>query len=391
MIDKSRLIFEFSLLAVLGWICVCMLQMGLRVTGFLSLISIPIMTLLIVAFFLELWKGKARWFIGVMFCLYILFECAYGLMQLLGIAESSSGAMNGHFHDSQNYGAMIALGYVLSTAILRRYHATGAFRTLFVILKFLFVVFMIFSGSQAAWVAAILAVILIICKETDTLRLIKFYKKGIVVVSIATVIAILALCYIFPKPITDQFHLQMLEAKIMLEHPMYGVGAGNEMQFIKQAQIEYNIAHGLFPDANMPAKISNEFLRVGMTSGIIGFFLMIAACALGVYSLWKKKSLLLYPFIMIVIYALFSNPLAEVQICLAIAYCLADATTIVSQDKRRAILVAFITVAMGICMYPYAKDAITRFARHGLELKTEHHGEIVQDDVLPLDYELLDF
>lgn len=390
MNDKSRLIFEFSLLAILGWVAVCMLQMGLRVSEYLTQISIPLMTLLVVAFFLELWKEKARWCIGVMFCIYILYECIHGLLQLFGVVPSPNGGMCASFHTSENYGAMIGLGYVLSSAILRRYHAKGGFRALFVTLKVIFLVVMILSGSQAAWVAAILASLMIICKETAALRLIKFYKKGIVLVSVATGIAILALCVIFPKPISDEIHLQTLEAKIMFEHPMFGIGAGNEMQHIRDAQIEYNIAHGLIPDANMPTRVSNEVLRAGMTSGIVGFMLMIAVCFLAVYNLWKKKSLLLYPFVMMLIYSLFSNPLAEVPICLAIAYCIADGTTIVSKDRRRAILVAFITVAMWICMYPYAKDALHRFKKYGLEMTREHDHQSTVSDILPEELELMD-
>jgi len=392
MTDNSHFLFEFAILAVLCWVSYCMMHAGLKFSDFLTQISIPVMTMLILGFFLDWKKDKARWVIGIAFCIYVLVECGIGAAQLFGLTPSHDGLVSGTFHSSKNYGAMIGMAYILSTAVIRRYQLDGIKRGIFGVIKLICVIMMILSGSKGAWIATILTVVLIICRETNTLKLIKFYKKGMIVCLVIVAIAVAVLCIIFPKPIVDMVHFTSLEVKVMCDNPIFGVGAGNELQALREAQVSYNISHGFSADSNLPFEIRNEFLRAGMNSGIVGLVLMLFAAALSIIAFRLKRSLLEYPLIMLMIFSLFGNPLTQMQLCLALAFCMGDAAALISTDRGRYLLSGVLTVIVCLVLLPYAKDSVSRFVMTGMVMSPNANDDILQDkEVLPAELELFDY
>lgn len=179
-------------------------------------------------------------------------------------------------------------------------------------------VMLIVSRSRAAWVGLLVALVVLLFRETRFKEWIRHRRFILVAAAAAVLLAGVGMFLMKKDSAIGRFHLWNMECRVIARHPLTGVGMDGIFKAYGDEQAAYfrqaERPAYLVRVAGSPVYVFNEYLKFGMAWGIGGLLLSIAVAAWVVWRLFRKKSVLAYGALVYALFAFASFPLSVVQL-----------------------------------------------------------------------------
>ena len=262
-------------------------------------------------------------------CLWTIYEAALGLLQFSGFMPSghASFPMTGTFSNPGPYGGLLSAGLSAAAGCLvtDRGFLSGrkSFRSswtsyLMSVVAALTVVLGILvlpaSMSRAGWFGCSAALCVLLLRETPVTNWIRTHKSLSVIISFVC-IALAAGAFMMKRDSAlGRLHIWDIEVRAVVASPCSGYGPGLAMGAYGQTQERYfadcERSEQRIRVAGCPEYAFNEYLKVGMETGIPGLLLSALLVSFGIYALSVNRSPLGYSAISLALFAFFSYPLS---------------------------------------------------------------------------------
>jgi len=231
--------------------------------------------------------------------------------------------ISGSFRNPAPYGALNAIGLATATACIVR-HRTG--KGLLQKIQYALSLAVLIPGSialltsrsRAAWIALLIAWLVLLLRETDFRQWIHKHRFVAVAATCLLLLAGFAMFLMKKDSAIGRFHAWHMECRVIAGHPWTGVGFDRIFKAYGDAQSAY------FQQAERPAAIVrvagnpvyafNEYLKFGMAWGIGGLLLSAGIAVWVVWRLFRRQSVLAYGALLFAIFAFASFPLSVVQL-----------------------------------------------------------------------------
>lgn len=328
---------------------------------FLSLL--PYLLLFSVLFLcFGLFGGRLSRIVFVLMCCWSLYESGLGLLQVLGCRDSGHSlfAMTGSFSNPGPYGGFLGITVAVAFCYVLRHWRTvtkmppgkllghipflAAFSSCL-----LGMIVLPATMSRAGWLAFFAATAVFVITET-TFRL--FCRTHVVTTLIAgcVVIALMAGAFFMKKESAlGRLHIWHIECAVIASHPL-GVGLGKGLGAYGRAQETYfRSSERTEPEirsAGCPEYAFNEYLGIGMETGVPGLSLSVLLPVLAFRNRLRSKSLAAEGIAAFCVFAFFSYPFSVWQLCLLGTVLFASAGAII---RNNHIAVAM-SGALAVCL-----------------------------------------
>lgn len=311
-------------------------------------------------------RDRSAGIAGIVLCIITLLECILGLCQLIGMAESRHPMykLTGDFYNPGLYGCLMAIGLVCSVTLLLRKPGRRAKR-LAVCTAVLSLILLAVSQSRASWLGAGVALAIVAFRESDILLRIKHKAAVFSIAAVVIIGAGIGAYALKPKSANARLHMWQMECLAIADHPLLGAGPGSELPAYMQAQEDYYRLKERDFDRQMaaasPHAVFNEFLKIGVGSGIPALVLAIAVFALTLALLLRRRSVLAYALIALGVFSLFSYPFTQEMFKILTAVCIAGALGEERQSSRKAsIAQGVIAAVLCAALIPFVYQGINR-------------------------------
>ncbi len=295
-------------------------------------------------------------------CFWLICESTIGLSQVFGGRSSNHFlfGMTGNFSNPGPYGGFLATLMALSTVYIHKHYRpiypfsfpTTPYRIILITLFLLAstasimgILVLPASMSRAAWVAFTTALTIYLSIETDLFRFL--FRKRHAVILFITIIIILGAGLTVMKldSAIGRLHIWHIELRTIFDSPITGKGPGSALGSYGIAQEEFFRTTDvqipkLVQVAGCPEYAFNEYLKIGMETGIPGLILSIILTGVSIIILIRNRSIFAYGMIAMSVFAFFSYPLSVVQTASITSIFLAVSSS--SGLKRRSIKGGFI-------------------------------------------------
>jgi len=272
-------------------------------------------------------------------------QVCIGVSQALGFSNSlnTNFSITGTFFNPGPYSAFIATSFTLTAGLLSRidYKSNDYMKSLqfwvAATCAFLSIIIVPSTMSRSAWISIAVVLIIIVCKELSATRVIKRliqrYSFNTIIgltLIVAITLSLFAGMYYMKKDSADgRVLIWKNTISLIKENPLTGVGFGQFGVAYGNRQSEYFSSDERSLDevrvAGVPQYAFNDYLQMAAEQGIPLTLLFIAFIIFVIISLMKSRSILLYPFLTLLLFSLTSYPLNVLPI--AIVFVLITATT----------------------------------------------------------------
>jgi O-antigen ligase len=350
------------------------------------------------------------------FILFGMYEAGLGLLQLYGFEQSNHGLfrLTGSFFNPGPYAGFLAVIAPVAFYLLFNHkgheratpppfvgRGQGGEAIIELSLKIvsaltLAVILLVLPAtmSRAAWVAVLVGCIAVMpekikngAKRCNP----RLLRTAIIAVAVSIILAGAGL-YVLKKDSADG---RLLTWKISLQtivkHP-FGTGLGNFAGAYGDTQAEY-FASGQGSKteewvAGNPEYGFNEFLQIGVESGILAFALFIAICILAAKNLWKNREFgLLGSLLALLVFACFSYPFGLWEFLVLFVFLLAvantnpDLTNCTGKHRLKKLAFLCIIIVIGVILsrdlYPIFK-AEKQWKREQILYHSELYSEAAE-------------
>ncbi|MBR1538260.1 MAG: O-antigen ligase family protein [Bacteroidales bacterium] len=300
---------------------------------------------------------------AVLFLLtWTLLESVWTLIQILreGVATYQYPfIITGSFHNPAPFGALNGIGLATAASCIVRYRSKqDPFSRILLILSFTVAVpasiALILSRSRAAWLGLLIALTVLLYRETDFRAWIRRHR-GLFITALVLLLAAGAGMFLMkPDSALGRLHIWNMECRVIAGHPWTGVGYDRIFKAYGDVQSAY-FRQAERPDflvrvADSPVYVFNEYLKFGMAWGIGGLLLSAAVAAWVVWRLLRKRSLLACGALLYAVFAFASFPLSVVQLRLLGTVLLACALTADGGRHRRWLLLPW-GLVLAVCIF----------------------------------------
>ena len=323
------------------WAIVCTAVSGVLPVRFeLSRLALPVAAFAVLSFLMALDRRRTVAVCLLIFGLSAIIESLLGVAQLAGIAQSRHDTfrITGNFVNPGPFGGYMAFASLTSLALVIRHELKGWQRIAAIAVGSLSFVMMILSRSRAAWLAFALIGILAVFRETGLLGRIRHKCLLTAAVAVLTVAAAYGAFTLKPDSARGRFHFWHMDCLVIADNPLTGAGPGVEMGAFGDVQAEFFASHPRSAEKMRLAGVAeypfNEFLGAGMSCGLPGLVLAVAAYVLALVIQARRRGLLLWPLAAFGIFALFSYPMSQTATMLVLVLCLADAAAVDGMSRR---------------------------------------------------------
>lgn len=272
--------------------------------------------------------------------------------------------VSGSFFSPAPFGALLAIGLVVAAASIIRLRKEKALLSriqygLSLATLLPAAIVLVSSRSRSAWVGLLVALLLLLLRETRFKEWIR-RRRAVAVAAVVLVLVAGALMFRMKQDSAiGRFHLWHMECRAIAAHPWTGVGFSHVLKAYGDAQAAY-FQQAERPEvivrvADSPVYVFNEYLKFGMAWGLGGLLLSVAIAVWVVWRLFRKRSVLAYGALVYVLFAFASFPLSVVQLKLLGTLLLAVALVPERRTGWLTVLwgVAFCTcVAVAVRAYP---------------------------------------
>jgi len=272
-------------------------------------------------------------------------QVCIGVSQALGFSHSlnSNFSITGTFFNPGPYSAFIATSFTLAAGLLSRidYKSNDYMKSLqfwvAATCAFLSIIIIPSTMSRSAWISIAVVLIIIVCKELSATRVIKRLIQrcrfntiiGLTLI-VAITLSLFAGMYYMKKDSADgRVLIWKNTISLIKEKPLTGVGFGQFGVAYGNRQSEYFSSDERSLDeirvAGVPQYAFNDYLQMATEQGIPSALLFVVFIIFVIISLVKSRSILLYPFLTLLLFSLTSYPLNVLPV--AIVFVLISATT----------------------------------------------------------------
>lgn len=359
--NKDREVTSLLLASLTVWYFAAWCFNGFKPAGSDVLLNILPFGILFIGVFISFsFYGKhIEWLILTALFLWCIEESIFGLCQLAGFAESRHAifSLTGHFQNPGPYGGFIACIMATSLATVADTSLPRTLRWFGVVALALGVLVLPASMSRTAWIGLVAAGLAVTFQNHKARA---FCKKHRIIIILSSLLSILLLAGVFiikKESAIGRIQIWDMDIRTILRNPLFGAGPGYSQGAFGDTQELYFTSHpGQLHSwrarvAGCPEYSFNDFLRIGMESGIPGLFLAIGLCTSAIISLLKKKSPLVAGLICWVVFACGSYPLSVPQLSSLAVIFLAAAISREATHLHGAIPVAIFISGIIICIF----------------------------------------
>ncbi|MBQ0149560.1 MAG: O-antigen ligase family protein [Bacteroidales bacterium] len=294
------------------------------------------------------WRSPEVLMVAVM-SVWLLYETAFGMAQVFGLAPSNHAAfvLTGHFHNPGPFGGFVCVLASVTAAYsfsLWKRRPSGLPEYLMLALTssatLMSMVILPATQSRTAFAAAASAILVYLLRHRSLWAGVRHPRRMAAMVLACITVSAVALFLVKKDSAIGRFHIWRIEARVIAEHPIAGVGEGLYLGAYGEEQARFFAEQDrsalVKRVAGCPEYAFSEYMRVGMEHGLpamLGFILLTGtviavllrrdsslaygALALAVFagasypfSLWQFKILALL-FLFHAISLLFTHPAAR--------------------------------------------------------------------------------
>ena len=235
------------------------------------------------------------------------------------------------------------------------------------------------SWSRTAWVGLAVALLVFLLREKPLAGKIRPGKKGAAAIALILILLAAGAFLMKKDSALGRLHIWHMEARVIAEHPLKGVGKEYYLGAYGDIQMEY------FRVKDRPALIQrvagcpeyafNEYLKYGMMYGIGGLLLSLALAAVVITILLRGRSPFAYGALVYAVFAFGSYPLSLWQFRLLGLALLAAALLTVLRNHKIAFLTA-VAVTMILSPIVIVKTVKDEEARRETEDQIRYPGQL---------------
>ncbi|MBO4917832.1 MAG: O-antigen ligase family protein [Bacteroidales bacterium] len=299
------------------------------------------------------------WIVLVALCVWGVTEAACGLWQAIGrgVSRHALYAMTGHFSNPGPFGGFIACIMAVAFAwvypSLREKPNGSSIKkvTEGIALIALAVGMLVLpaSMSRAAWLGLAVAVTVTLLGDDGARSWVRRHRF-VIPLGAVVVAALMAGAFLLKRDsAVGRLHIWDIEARAVMTRPLFGAGPGLGLGAYGDAQAAFfrdRLPDPATADSNdslfsrLPALLRtrvqaagcpeypfNEFLGIGMETGLPGLLLALSAAVLALLSLFRHKNPFAAGLLCWVVFALASYPLSIPQLCILLVVFLAESAS----------------------------------------------------------------
>lgn len=308
------------------------------------------------------------WIVFVALCVWGVTEAACGLWQAVGrgVSRHALYAMTGHFSNPGPFGGFIACIMAVAFAwvypSLREKPNGSSIKkvTEGIALIALAAGMLVLpaSMSRAAWLGLAVAVAVTLLGDDGARGWVRRHRF-VIPLGAVVVAALLAGAFMMKRDsAVGRLHIWDIESRAVMTRPLFGAGPGLGLGAYGDAQAAF--FRDRLPDpsvtdsndclfsqlptllrirvqaAGCPEYPFNEFLGIGMETGLPGLLLALSTVVLALLSLFRRRSPFAAGLLCWVVFALASYPLSIPQLCILVVVFLAEAASPYEKRKFRS-------------------------------------------------------
>ena len=270
-------------------------------------------------------RKRAETLFFSLICCWSAYESVIGMMQVFGHRPSGHAlfAMTGNFQNPGPYGGFIGIATAMAICFLIRHKMLFSRirpKRIFAYLPFFFAIVAAAAGlivlpasmSRAGWLAFTVAVGVFLLRETGIPSFLRYRKTLIVIITAVMILSSTGIFLMKKDSAIGRLHIWRMECRAIASHPL-GSGLGRRMGAYAEAQEAFfrkkDRPGFVVRAAGCPEYAFNEFLGMGMDTGVPGMLAAIAITAWAIAVLMRERSVFGYGLIACTVFALFSYPL----------------------------------------------------------------------------------
>jgi len=265
-------------------------------------------------------------------------QAVYGILQFW----LETNIVRGMFINPGIYGCFIGLGLPFITYLITQPKIDKTRIVLLIVIGILVVIALYLSRSRTACMSSLLGSMAIIIYRLKV-KIIPIIAKNRITCTALPLMVFLGMMYLLWKQnttsVSGRFLIWKISYSMFLDHPWFGIGYGNYFAEYGNYQASFFLSGKGTPDeikmAGMNYYAFNEFLKIAVEQGVIGFLSFILLIIKVIHSAWRGiKNAQDYMVIFIVIIAvillfgLFSYPFQDFAISALFYFCLAFVASI---------------------------------------------------------------
>ena len=267
----------------------------------------------------------------------------------------------GSFSNSGPFGCFLSVCASLFIAVWTG-ESNKIFRILLAVLSGLTSILMVCTLSRASVLSFAVSMLLLLMKRDDFSG---FIRRNWIYLTLA-VSLLGAGAYLVKKPSADgRLLMARINLRMLREGGLNGVGLGNYGGAYGEAQAHFfadylddgsdgmeidTIPENLRKVADCPANAFNEYLKMGVESGLIAMILLIGLVVTGIICTYRNNIFWSYPLIAVSVFACFSYPFEIGVLLLLFVICLASNDT---ETSGKGISMAFFLLMIGVLIPLY--------------------------------------
>ena len=308
------------------------------------------------------------WIVFVALCVWGVTEAACGLWQAVGrgVSRHALYAMTGHFSNPGPFGGFIACIMTVAFAwvypSLREKPDGSPIRKATEVIAWIAMAAGLLvlpaSMSRAAWLGLAVAVAVTLLGDDGARGWVRRHRF-VIPLGAVVVAALLAGAFMMKRDsAVGRLHIWDIESRAVMTRPLFGAGPGLGLGAYGDAQAAF--FRDRLPDpsvtdsndclfsqlptllrirvqaAGCPEYPFNEFLGIGMETGLPGLLLALSTVVLALLNLFRRRSPFAAGLLCWVVFALASYPLSIPQLCILVVVFLAEAASPYEKRKFRS-------------------------------------------------------
>ncbi len=216
----------------------------------------------------------------------------HGLLQYAHIVPSHTVfPITGPFENPAGYVAIQCFCLPFSLYLCMHHKISWVIRTLAVISSLLIILSIVLSGSRSGFLAALVALAVILALETKMIQYLKKHRIILFVIALVFIAGVFLLYKMKPASADGRLLVWQVCCNMIAERPITGFGTNGFHANYMDYQAAYMVTHPDSPYRMLADNIThpfNEYILLTVRFGIIGLAMALAVLVFLIKNLWKQ-------------------------------------------------------------------------------------------------------
>jgi len=243
--------------------------------------------------FFSLRQGMCSQWFGTGVSLMGLALSVHGLLQYANIIPSHTiFAITGPFENPAGYAAVQCSCLQFSLYLSLHNKVSWPIRILAIISSLLIIMSIVLSGSRCGFLAALVALAVILALETKMIQYLKKHRIILFVIALVFIAGVFLLYKMKPASADGRLLVWQVCCNMIAERPITGFGTNGFHANYMDYQAAYMVTHPDSPYRMLADNIThpfNEYILLTVRFGIIGLAMALAVLVFLIKSLWKQN------------------------------------------------------------------------------------------------------